>query len=147
MCPLCRVKLQHSSSHTSAILSDNQPAHHNQSRHSHIWTDKKAFQTFTYSAGTKGTPVLSHLFYTSTRWPRTSVVHSQSRLHVSTCSKLRSCPWLEVLKCIIHQLFWEMLTAQFAPGIIHLFQYVAAMLKHGEIKISGMSSPAPTQMQ
>lgn len=120
MCPVWRVELRHSSSHTSTILRDNQPAHHNQSHNSHIWTEKptqqalKALQScHTCFILPPGDPALL--------WPMAN--HS---CDVSMRNKLQSCPWLEVLKCIIHQVFWEMLTAQFAPGIIHLLQYVTA---------------------
>lgn len=78
---------------------------------------------FIYSAGTDTfTPIHTCFIFPPGDLMLLQLTANHSRLRLWGC-KLRSCPLLMVLKCIIHQLFSEMLTAQFAAGIIHPVQY------------------------
>lgn len=111
-CPLCRVK----SRQRCSILTNNERAHHDQSHESHATGRTNPAQmrvcVFTSSQQALTPSLRSYRVYISTRWPRAPATPSQSQPPASPRCKLRICPLLEVLKCIIHQPFCEMLTAQ-----------------------------------
>lgn len=147
MCPLCRVELRYRSSHTSAILSDNQPAHHNQSHHSHIWTEKKPSKHSPTQETLKALQSCHTCFILpwgdpALLWPMAN--HSCMCLCAVNCGAFRGWRFWNASFISSSEKYWQL--SLLPESFIHYNMY--CMLKHGEIKISGMFSLAPaTQIQ
>lgn len=119
-CPRCRVGPRQRGSHTASTLTNKQRAHHDQCHQCHFWTlCVKVRGMFVCSAGTDALAPFPLVLYfhqvTSSPAPPAQLAAYRVSPASARC-KLRSCRRSQVLKCIMHQLFSEMLTAHFAAA-------------------------------